>query len=69
MCSFWFQFEEATGSLPDPNQPLAHQLDHALSKIKEHVRTILEIQATCKTLEEVKCSEVKGKVHIKTQET
>ncbi|MCJ8734467.1 hypothetical protein PDJAM_G00235690 [Pangasius djambal] len=46
------KFEEATGSLPDPNQPLAHQLDHALSKIKEHVRTILEIQATCKTLEE-----------------
>ncbi|KAB5571625.1 hypothetical protein PHYPO_G00227210 [Pangasianodon hypophthalmus] len=46
------KFEDATGSLPDPNQPLAHQLDHALSKIKEHVRTILEIQATCKTLEE-----------------
>ncbi|KAK2838372.1 hypothetical protein Q7C36_013186 [Tachysurus vachellii] len=46
------KFEEATGSVPDPNQPLAHQLDHALSKIKEHVRTILEIQATCKSLEE-----------------
>ncbi|KAL7885493.1 hypothetical protein AOLI_G00057880 [Acnodon oligacanthus] len=46
------KFEEATGSLPDPSQPLAHQLDHALSKIKEHVRTILETQATCKTLEE-----------------
>ncbi|XP_076878218.1 centrosomal protein of 290 kDa isoform X3 [Brachyhypopomus gauderio] len=46
------KFEEATASLPDPSQPLAHQLDHALSKIKEHVRTILETQATCKTLEE-----------------
>ncbi|XP_046705257.1 centrosomal protein of 290 kDa isoform X3 [Silurus meridionalis] len=46
------KFEEATGSLPDPNQPLAHQLDHALSKMKEQVRTILVIQATCKTLEE-----------------
>ncbi|KAK3535966.1 hypothetical protein QTP70_022859 [Hemibagrus guttatus] len=46
------KFEEAMGSVLDPNQPLAHQLDHALSKIKEHVRTILEIQATCKTLEE-----------------
>ncbi|XP_047658167.1 centrosomal protein of 290 kDa isoform X2 [Tachysurus fulvidraco] len=46
------KFEEATGSVPDPNLPLAHQLDHALSKIKEHVRTILEIQATCKSLEE-----------------
>ncbi|XP_066505194.1 centrosomal protein of 290 kDa [Hoplias malabaricus] len=46
------KFEEATGSLPDPSQPISHQLDHALSKIKEHVRTILETQATCKTLEE-----------------
>uniref|UniRef100_A0AAR2KXK7 Centrosomal protein 290 n=1 Tax=Pygocentrus nattereri TaxID=42514 RepID=A0AAR2KXK7_PYGNA len=46
------KFEEATGSLPDPSQPLAHQLDHALSKIKEHVRTILETQTTCKSLEE-----------------
>ncbi|KAL6480622.1 hypothetical protein MHYP_G00116550 [Metynnis hypsauchen] len=46
------KFEEATGSLPDPSQPLALQLDHALSKIKEHVRTILETQAICKTLEE-----------------
>ncbi|KAI4894866.1 hypothetical protein NFI96_019180 [Prochilodus magdalenae] len=51
------KFEEAAGSLPDPSQPLAHQLDQALSKIKEHVRTILETQATCKTLEE----KLKGK--------
>ncbi|XP_043083956.1 centrosomal protein of 290 kDa isoform X2 [Puntigrus tetrazona] len=46
------KFEEATGSLPDPNQPLVHQLDYALGKIKEHVRTILETNATCKILEE-----------------
>ncbi|XP_048015309.1 centrosomal protein of 290 kDa isoform X2 [Megalobrama amblycephala] len=46
------KFEEATGSLPDPNQPLAHQLDYALGKIKEHVRTILETKSTCKILEE-----------------
>ncbi|KAF4095066.1 centrosomal protein of 290 kDa isoform X2 [Onychostoma macrolepis] len=46
------KFEEATGSLPDPNQPLVHQLDYALGKIKEHVRTILETKATCKILEE-----------------
>uniref|UniRef100_A0A8C2HM38 Centrosomal protein 290 n=1 Tax=Cyprinus carpio TaxID=7962 RepID=A0A8C2HM38_CYPCA len=46
------KFEDATGSLPDPNQPLAHQLDYALGKIKEHVRTILETKATCKILEE-----------------
>lgn len=46
------KFEEATGSLPDPNQPLANQLDYALGKIKEHVRTILETKTTCKILEE-----------------
>ncbi|CAB1322784.1 unnamed protein product [Coregonus sp. 'balchen'] len=45
-------FEEATGALPDPSLPLAHQLDFALRKIKEHVRTILETQATCKILDE-----------------
>uniref|UniRef100_A0A8C8G5C4 Centrosomal protein of 290kDa coiled-coil region domain-containing protein n=1 Tax=Oncorhynchus tshawytscha TaxID=74940 RepID=A0A8C8G5C4_ONCTS len=46
------KFEEATGALPDASLPLAHQLDFALRKIKEHVRTILETQATCKTLDE-----------------
>uniref|UniRef100_A0A6Q2Y5Q7 Centrosomal protein of 290kDa coiled-coil region domain-containing protein n=1 Tax=Esox lucius TaxID=8010 RepID=A0A6Q2Y5Q7_ESOLU len=46
------KFEEATGTLPDPSLPVAHQLDFALRKIKEHVRTILEMQATCKTLDE-----------------
>lgn len=39
--------------MPDTSLPLAHQLDFALRKIKEHVRTILETQATCKTLDEV----------------
>ncbi|KAL4656788.1 centrosomal protein of 290 kDa-like [Arapaima gigas] len=46
------KLEEATGSVPDPSMPLAHQLDVALRKIKEHVRTILETQAACRTLEE-----------------
>ncbi|TRZ00666.1 hypothetical protein DNTS_032011 [Danionella cerebrum] len=46
------KFEEATGSLPDPNQPLANQLDYALGKIKEHIRTILETKATCTILEQ-----------------
>ncbi|KAI1888582.1 hypothetical protein AGOR_G00186650 [Albula goreensis] len=46
------KFEEATGSLPDPTMPVAHQLDFALRKIKDHVRTILETQATCRTLDE-----------------
>ncbi|XP_066489245.1 centrosomal protein of 290 kDa isoform X2 [Tiliqua scincoides] len=46
------KFDEATGSVPDPGLPLPHQLEQALRKIREHVRTILEIQATCKSLEE-----------------
>ncbi|XP_053487466.1 centrosomal protein of 290 kDa isoform X3 [Ictalurus furcatus] len=46
------KFEECMGSLPDPKQPLAHQLDQALGKLREYVRTILETQATCKTMEE-----------------
>lgn len=48
-----FQFEEGSGSLPDPSLPLPHQLQFALSKIKEHVRTIMDTQATCKSLDEV----------------
>ncbi|KAJ8002717.1 hypothetical protein DPEC_G00161840 [Dallia pectoralis] len=46
------KFDEATGALPDPTLPVAHQLDFALGKLKEHVRTILEMKATCKTLDE-----------------
>ncbi|XP_054864905.1 centrosomal protein of 290 kDa isoform X3 [Amphiprion ocellaris] len=44
------KFEEGTGSLPDPTLPLAHQFEFALGKIREHVRTILDTQATCKSL-------------------
>uniref|UniRef100_A0A670IPR0 Centrosomal protein 290 n=1 Tax=Podarcis muralis TaxID=64176 RepID=A0A670IPR0_PODMU len=46
------KFDEATGSVSDPSLPLAHQLEQALRKIREHIRTILEVQATCKSLEE-----------------
>ncbi|XP_029457510.1 centrosomal protein of 290 kDa [Rhinatrema bivittatum] len=46
------KFEEATGSVPDASLPLPQQLDIALRKIREHVRTILETQAACKALEE-----------------
>lgn len=35
------KFEEATGSIPDPNLPVANQLEMAISKIKEHIRTIV----------------------------
>uniref|UniRef100_A0A672Z2X2 Centrosomal protein 290 n=1 Tax=Sphaeramia orbicularis TaxID=375764 RepID=A0A672Z2X2_9TELE len=46
------KFEHAAGSLPDPILPLPHQLEFALGKIKEHVRTIMDTQATCKSLDE-----------------
>nr|XP_020633204.1 centrosomal protein of 290 kDa isoform X2 [Pogona vitticeps] len=46
------KFDEATGSIPDPSLPLPHQLEQAVRKIREHVRTISEIQATCRSLEE-----------------
>ncbi|XP_054889786.1 centrosomal protein of 290 kDa isoform X3 [Poeciliopsis prolifica] len=51
--------EEEEGPLPDPALPLAHQLEFALSKIKEQVRTILELQGACKSLDKkLKESEV-----------
>ncbi|KAE8296722.1 Centrosomal protein of 290 kDa [Larimichthys crocea] len=43
---------DSTGSLPDPSLPLAHQLEFALGKIRQHARTILDTQATCKSLDE-----------------
>ncbi|XP_036961834.1 centrosomal protein of 290 kDa isoform X2 [Acanthopagrus latus] len=46
------KYEDGTGSLPDPSLPLAHQLEFALGKIREHVHTILDTQATCKRLDE-----------------
>ncbi|XP_009867548.1 PREDICTED: centrosomal protein of 290 kDa, partial [Apaloderma vittatum] len=46
------KLEETTGSVPDPSLPLQQQLELALRKIQEHIRTILETRATCRSLEE-----------------
>ncbi|NXE74896.1 CE290 protein, partial [Cochlearius cochlearius] len=46
------KLEEATGSVADASLPLPQQLELALRKIREHIRTILETRATCKSLEE-----------------
>ncbi|KAI1238994.1 hypothetical protein IHE44_0012092 [Lamprotornis superbus] len=46
------KLEEATGSIPDPSLPIPQQLELALRKIQEHIRTILETRATCRSLEE-----------------
>ncbi|KAM4554334.1 centrosomal protein of 290 kDa isoform 2-T2 [Fundulus diaphanus] len=45
------KFNEGAESLPDPTLPLAHQLEFALGKIKEHVHTIMDLQGTCKSLD------------------
>ncbi|NWY42975.1 CE290 protein, partial [Sylvia atricapilla] len=46
------KLEEATGSVPDPSLPIPQQLELALRKSQEHIRTILETRATCRSLEE-----------------
>ncbi|XP_042323117.1 centrosomal protein of 290 kDa isoform X5 [Sceloporus undulatus] len=46
------KLDETTGSFPDPSLSLPHQLEQAIRKVREHVRTILEMQVTCKSLEE-----------------
>ena len=35
------RFEQATGSVPDPNLPIANQLEEAIQKIKVHVKIIV----------------------------
>ncbi|XP_025905532.1 centrosomal protein of 290 kDa isoform X2 [Nothoprocta perdicaria] len=46
------KFEEAMESVPDSSLPLPQQLELALRKNQEHIRTILEIRSRCKSLEE-----------------
>lgn len=47
------QFNETAGTVPDPSLPLPHQLEQALKTVREQSRTILEMQVTCKSVEEV----------------
>ncbi|XP_032076483.1 centrosomal protein of 290 kDa isoform X2 [Thamnophis elegans] len=46
------KFNEAAGTVPDPTLSLPHQLEQALKTVREQSRTILEMQATCKSVEE-----------------
>ncbi|NXM43484.1 CE290 protein, partial [Gymnorhina tibicen] len=52
MLSTALKLEEATGSVPDPSLPIPQQLELALRRIQEHIQTILETRATCRSLEE-----------------
>ncbi|XP_034031338.1 centrosomal protein of 290 kDa [Thalassophryne amazonica] len=45
------KLEESTGAVPDPSLPVAVQLECALQKIQEHLRTILDTQAACRSLD------------------
>ena len=47
------KFEEATGSIPDPNLPVANQLELAIRKIKEHIRIIVGTREENKQLKKV----------------
>lgn len=49
------KFEEATGSIPDPNLPVANQLEMAITKIKEHIRIIVGTREESKVLKKVCC--------------
>uniref|UniRef100_A0A8C5SS35 Centrosomal protein 290 n=1 Tax=Laticauda laticaudata TaxID=8630 RepID=A0A8C5SS35_LATLA len=46
------KFNEAAGTVPDPSLTLPHQLEQALKTVREQSRIILEMQATCKSVEE-----------------
>ncbi|XP_070611887.1 centrosomal protein of 290 kDa isoform X3 [Erythrolamprus reginae] len=46
------KFNDAAGIVPDPSLSLPHQLEQALKTVREQSRTILEMQATCKSVEE-----------------
>lgn len=49
------KFEEATGSIPDHNLPVANQLEMAITKIKEHIRIIVGTREENKVLKKVCC--------------
>ena len=49
------KFEEATGSIPDHNLPVANQLEMAITKIKEHIRIIVGTREENKVLKKVRC--------------
>eukprot|EP00794_Sanderia_malayensis_P012922 gene12922-14254_t len=46
------KFEEATGSVLDPTLPIANQLEMAIVKLKEHIKTIIITRAESKRMKE-----------------
>ncbi|KAM3833500.1 centrosomal protein of 290 kDa isoform 2-T2 [Vipera latastei] len=46
------KFNETAGTVPDTSLPLPHQLEQALKTVREQSRSILEMQVTCKSVEE-----------------
>ncbi len=52
-CFVILQFEVAVGSLPDPNWPVAKQLDHAVETIKKNVKLIMDAKAEAQVAKKV----------------
>ncbi|XP_061435038.1 centrosomal protein of 290 kDa-like [Lethenteron reissneri] len=46
------KLEEVGGTVPDTGLPVAQQLEKAITTIRGHVKTILQSQAQCRSLEE-----------------
>ncbi|KAK3749638.1 hypothetical protein QZH41_001726, partial [Actinostola sp. cb2023] len=47
------RFEEATGAIPDPNLPVANQLELAVRKIREHIKVIIGTKHENKNLNKI----------------
>ena len=63
------RFEQATGSVPDPNLPIANQLEEAIQKIKEHVKIIVGSRQENKNLKK-EVAELKNTVEqLETKNT
>ena len=48
------QFEQAVSSLPDPNWPVAKQLEHAISTIKGNVKVIMDAKGEAQVYKKVR---------------
>ena len=63
------RFEQATGSVPDPNLPIANQLEEAIQKIKVHVKIIVGSRQENKNLKK-EVAELKNTVEqLETKNT
>ncbi len=53
MFFFSLKFEEAIGNYPDPSLPVAHQLEQALTIIRENIHLLMEAKVQHQLIEKV----------------